>query len=125
MRRLVFAAALSAALIAPLSAGAALTLKGAYTTRISAPSPFKGTWVVSFIGYPKYTIKEDGKIVVHGHYATLGNQIQFNDDSGPRKCTQFGVYTITKRAKTISLKRISDPCTGRAVVLGHLLTLTS
>ncbi len=125
MRRLALAAALSAALLVPAAAGASLTLKGTYTTRIAAPAPVKGTWTLSFVGYPKYTITQAGKVVVRGHYATVGNQIQFNDDSGPLKCARFGVYTIAKTAKTIAFKRTSDPCPGRSLVLGHRFTLSS
>ncbi|MEP6641483.1 MAG: hypothetical protein ABJB93_06195, partial [Gaiellales bacterium] len=111
----MLAGAIAAALIVPAASAAALTLKGTYTTKIAAPAAVKGTWTLSFVGYPKYTITQAAKVVVRGHYASVGNQIQFNDDSGSRKCAQFGVYTITKTAKTISFKRISDPCRGRSL----------
>jgi hypothetical protein len=119
MRRVVFALAVVAALIVPASGAAALTLKGTWTTKIATPAQLKGTWGLHFIGYPKYTITQAGKVVVRGHYASVGNQIQFNDDSGPLKCKQFGVYTVALTAKAISFKRTSDPCTGRSFVLGH------
>ncbi|HEY1478537.1 MAG TPA: hypothetical protein VGF46_00825 [Gaiellales bacterium] len=125
MRRVVFAVVIGLALVVTASASATLDLGGKYTTKIAAPAQLKGTWGLSFTGYPKYVITQAGKVVVRGHYATVGNHIQFNDDSGPLACKQFGAYTITLTKKTISFKRQSDPCPGRSLVLGHRFTRAS
>jgi hypothetical protein len=119
MRRVMVGIAITAALAIAIPASAAVTLKGTYTSKIAAPAQLKGTWGLHFVGYPRYTITLNARVVVRGHYATVGNTIQFNDDSGSLACKQFGVYRLKLTTKAISFTRTNDPCPGRSAVLAH------
>jgi len=121
MKRLAVIASLLAALVSPSLALAGGSLVGKYSVKIATPSALKGTWVLSFAKNRTYTIAESGTIVVHGHYVSLGSEVTLSQEKGPRACSQFGDYTWKRTATTLKLTKVSDPCAGRLLVLGHPL----
>jgi hypothetical protein len=98
MRRLAFLWALLAALALPSLALAGGPPAGKYTTKILTPPPLKGTWAISFARGGRYTIRQNGAVVVRGTYLSVAPQIEFSKESGSK-------------------------CVGRAYVLGHRFTL--
>jgi hypothetical protein len=119
MRRLALVTAVAALLVLPSLALAGASLPGTYTAKLTTPAQFKGTWSLTFVAALKYTISERGKVVVRGHYVSVGSQITFSQETGPLGCKQFGVYSWKRAGAKLTFKRISDPCAGRAYVLGH------
>jgi hypothetical protein len=57
----------------------------------------------------------NGTLEVEGKYTVEGNQITFQDVSGPYACPadQKGVYTFDGTESSGSLTVVSDPCEGR------------
>jgi hypothetical protein len=126
MRRLAVLASMVAALIVPASAPAGLpTLPlGKFSAKVKAPAALKGTWVLNFAKGGKYTISENGAVVVRGHFTSTA-RIYFSGETGPRACPQFGVYVWKNTGKTLTFKKVSDPCAGRAIVLGYAFKATA
>jgi hypothetical protein len=124
MKPLAVVASLLAALALPSTglAGRDLPL-GKYRTTVKAPASVKGTWVLDFAKTGKYTITENGAVVVRGHF-TSTSRIYLSNETGPRACPEFGVYAWKRTGKTLKLTKVSDPCVGRATVLGHSFTAT-
>ena len=124
MQRLAAAAALVLALALPSVALAGNLPLGKYTTSVKSPARLKGTWVLSFLKGGKYTISDNGAIVVRGHFSST-SRIHFSNETGPAACPQFGAYTWKRTGKTLTLTKLSDPCVGRAAVLSHPFTATA
>jgi hypothetical protein len=124
MKRLVVAASMIAALALPsvLLANENLPL-GKYTTTVKTPNRLKGTWVLDFLKGGKYTITDNGAVVVRGHF-TSTSRVYLSNETGPAACPQFGVYAWSRTGKTLKFTKVSDSCVGRAVVLGHPFTAT-
>ena len=122
MKRLAVGASMIAALALPaiVLAGPNLPL-GKYTTTVKTPARLEGIWVLNFVKGGKYTITENGAVVVHGHF-TSTSRIYFSNETGPAACAQFGVYAWKRVGKTLKFTKVSDPCVGRAAVLGHSFT---
>jgi len=123
MRRLAMLAAIAGALVVPSLALASGPPLARYTTKVTTPSALKGTWAFTFAKGGTYTIAQGGAVVVHGHYAALGSEITLSRETGPRACPQFGDYHWKRTGKTLKFTRVSDPCAGRAMVLGHAFTV--
>jgi hypothetical protein len=123
MKRLALVASVAAVLALPSFALAGGSLPGTYTTAITTPPEFKGTWALSFAKANTYTISERGKVVVRGHYASLGSEITFSKETGPLACKQFGDYHWKLTGKKLAFTRVSDPCVGRKYVLEHPFAL--
>jgi hypothetical protein len=124
MKRLAVAAALVAALALPSLALAGGPPAGKYTTRITTPPELKGTWAISFASGGKYTIRQNGTVVVRGHYLAVAPQIEFGKETGSKACPAVGYYDWKRRGKALTFHKLSDPkCAGRAFVLGHPFTL--
>jgi hypothetical protein len=115
-------AALTLALPSALLAGRNLPL-GKYTTNVKAPARLKGIWVLNFVKGGKYTITDNGAVVVRGHF-TSTSRIYLSNETGPAACPQFGVYAWKRAGKTLTFTKVSDACVGRAVVLGLPFTAT-
>jgi hypothetical protein len=96
---------------------------GKYRTTVKTPAALKGTWVLDFLKTGKYTITESGAVVVRGHF-TSTSRIYLSNETGPRACPEFGVYAWKRTGKTLTFTKVSDPCVGRAAVLGHSFTAT-
>ena len=124
MKRLAVGVTLIAALALPsvLLAAGGLPL-GKYTTNVKAPARLKGIWVLDFVKGGKYTISDNGAVVVRGHFQST-SRIYLSGETGPAACPQFGVYSWKRTGKTLKFTKISDSCAGRAVVLGLPFTAT-
>ena len=126
MKRLAVGAsmivALGLALPSVVLAGRNLPL-GKYTTTVKTPARLKGIWVLNFVKGGKYTITDNGAVVVRGHF-TSTSRIYLSNETGPAACPQFGVYAWKRAGKTLKFTKVSDPCVGRAVVLGLPFTAT-
>ena len=124
MKRLAVGVLLIAALTLPSVVLAARNLPlGKYTTTVKTPARLKGTWVLNFMKGGKYTITDNGAVVVHGHF-TSTSRIYLSNETGPAACPQFGVYAWKRTGKTLKFTKISDPCVGRAAVLARPFTAT-
>jgi hypothetical protein len=121
MRRLAVVASMIAALALPSVVLAGTLPLGKYTTKVKTPARLKGTWVLSFLKGGKYTITDNGAVVVRGHF-TSTSRIYLSNETGPAACPQFGAYAWKRTGKTLRFTKLSDPCAGRATVLGHLFT---
>ena len=113
MRKLACAAAI-AALVPAGSAGAAgpALAPHVYGVKISGASVplFNATWLLA----------RNGKIVVAGTAGISGNRITVHDLSGSLRCKPsqaVGTYSWKLSGKKRTLKRISDPCVGRRLIL--------
>jgi hypothetical protein len=124
LKRLIVVASLIASLAVPSLAFAGAAPTGSYSTKITTPKGFKGTWVMAFAKGETYTIKLNGKVVVHGHDLSIGSQIQFQGETGPAACPTPGFYTFKKSGKKLTFSKIHDSakCSGRSFVLGHPFT---
>jgi hypothetical protein len=125
IRRLAAAALLTVALVLPATALAGLpTLPlGKYSAKVKTPARLKGSWTIAFLKGGKYTITDNGLVVVRGHF-TQTSQIFMSNETGPAACTQFAVYTWKRSGKTLTLKKVVDDCAGRAAVLARPFTAT-
>jgi hypothetical protein len=121
MRRFAAAASMIAALALPSVALAGNLPLGKYTTKVKTPARLKGTWVLNFMKTGKYTITDNGAVVVRGRFTSTSN-IYLSGETGPAACPQFGVYRWRRAGKTLTFTKISDPCAGRAAVLGRPFT---
>jgi hypothetical protein len=124
MKRLALAASVIAALALSSVAFAGGTLAGTYTTKITSPPEFKGTWVLNFAKGGTYTVADNGHILVRGKYSTTGAKLTFGHETGDGACAKSGTYTWRRSGKTLTFKRLSDPaaCPGRRGVLAHTFT---
>ena len=125
MKRLAFISALLVALALPSLALAGGPPAGRYATKIATPAPLKGTWAISFANGGKYTISQNGAVVVRGHYLSVAPQIEFSKETGPKACPAAGYYNWKRSGKALTFHRLSDPqCAGRSLVLAHRFTLS-
>jgi hypothetical protein len=124
MRRIAVVCSVVAMLALPAGALAGNLPLGKYKTNVKAPARLKGTWVLNFAKNGKYTITDNGAVVVRGHF-TSTSRIYFSNETGPAACSQFGVYSWKRAGKTLTLAKVSDHCVGRAAVLGHPFTATT
>jgi|SRR5664279_1332016 len=124
MKRLTVLLAIAAALALPAAALAGSLPLGKYSATVKAPAALKGTWVLTFGKAGKYTIAENGAVVVRGHF-TSTTRVYLSGETGPRACPQFGVYAWKRKGKTLTFKKVSDPCAGRAIVLGYAFKATA
>ena len=124
MKRLAVCVSMIAALVLPtvVLADGALPL-GKYRANVKTPARLKGIWVLSFMKGGKYTITDNGAVVVRGHF-TSTSRVYLSNETGPAACPQFGVYAWKRTGKTLKFTKVSDPCVGRAVVLGLPFTAT-
>jgi hypothetical protein len=124
MKRLAVGTSMIAALVLPsvvLASGNPPL--GKYTTNVKTPARLKGTWVLDFLKGGKYTITDNGTVVVRGHF-TSTSRIYLSNETGPAACPQFGVYAWKRTGTTLKFTKVSDSCVGRAAVLGHAFTAT-
>ena len=123
MRRRAATVLLAVALVLPAAALAGLpTLPlGKYSAKVGSPARLKGTWVLSFLKGGRYTISENGLVVVHGHF-TSTTQVYLNSETGPAACPNFGVYRWKRSGQTLTLTKVVDDCAGRATVLARPFT---
>jgi hypothetical protein len=121
MRRLAVVTSMIVALALPSGALAGTLPLGKYTTHVKTPARLKGTWVLDFFKSGKYTITDNGAVVVRGHF-TSTSRIYLSNETGPAACPQFGAYGWKRAGKTLRFTKLMDPCAGRAAVLGHLFT---
>jgi hypothetical protein len=122
MKRIAVLASLTVALVLPSLALASTPPAGKWTTKIGTPPELKGTWALSFTKSATYTISRNGKVVVRGHGGG-GSQFLFDRETGPMACPSFGAYTWKRTGKTLTFKKLSDSCVGRAFILSHRFTL--
>ena len=115
-------AALALALPSVVLAARNLPL-GKYRTTVKTPARLKGTWVLDFLKGGKYTITDNGAVVVRGHFNTT-SRVYLSGETGPAACPQFGVYSWKRVGKTLTFTKISDSCAGRAAVLALPFTAT-
>jgi hypothetical protein len=123
MKRLPLIAALAAtlALAAPaLAAGGGLT--GKYDTKIKG-GQFGGTWTLTFSANGRYTVADNGQVMIHGLTNTKGTTVVLSRETGPAACPAAGTYSWKLSGKTLRFSQISDKtCTGRSTVLSHKFT---
>ena len=114
-------AAASFALAAPTSA-----LQGSFTSTIKGKAPpLDGKWTLRLLPGTKFQTLRNGKVVVSGSGARTPTRITFTDAGGPYACAgnqKTGVYTWKLTGKVLTLKPVSDRCSGRRAILTSRLT---
>ena len=123
IKRFAIALSIVAALALASVALAGGTLAGKYTTKITSPPEFKGTWVLNLAQGGAYTVALNGKVFIRGKFSTTGSRITFGPETGSG-CSKSGKYTWKKLGKTLRFTRISESplCAGRSAVLARPFT---
>jgi hypothetical protein len=141
---------LSLALITPVALASG-SLSGTYHTTVTTPATLKGTWSFKFANGRDSQLL-NGKEVANGTYTISGSTVKFanpaipkgaapTSSSGtsttppagapslpsgtttPTACSTPGTYKVMISGKTLTFKKISDPCnTLRAQLLSHKFT---
>jgi hypothetical protein len=124
MKRLSIAVAVATGLTITAVALAQGALSGSYTTKITrAPSAqLKGTWTLKFGPGTKYSIAQNGHVVVNGVATYEQGAIRFVDKSGPAACKASGSYRYILGGKSLTFVAYTDTCSGRKFVLTHKFT---
>jgi hypothetical protein len=123
--RRVAVAALAVLALAPASAAlAGGTLAGRYTTKIASPAAVKGTWALTFAKGGRYTVVDDGHLLVRGTYSVAGAKLTLGHETGDGACASAATYSWKKAGAMLHLTRVHDPavCSGRIAVLAHAFT---
>ena len=115
--------------VAGSAAAATSPLHGVFETTVqgSAP-PLNGTWLISFATNGAYAVfkEPDSKALQIGGSSTVSGQtVVLVDQKGPASCPgriAKATYTWRLTRRTLKLTKITDPCTGRAVILGGIFT---
>lgn len=127
MKRFAIVTTVFVALALCSAALAASTLSGSYRTKIKSSAlggALNGTWTIKLKG-GKYTVADNGKVVIHGNYAIKGSKITLRDKSGPDACPAPGTYRFKLKGKSLKFSKVSDPnpaCVGRVIVLRSTFT---
>lgn len=130
MRRFAIVTTVLAALALCSAALAASKLSGAYQAKVHSTALgglLNGTWTFT-LQKGKYTVADNGKVVIHGKYTIKGNKVTLHDKSGPDACAGTGVYKFKLKGKTLKFTKVSDPnsaCLGRVLVLRSTFTKVS
>lgn len=122
MKRLILGVAVAAALVLPTTALAAGGLTGKYSAKITHVSTqLNGTWTLDFMSGGKYTVSDNGMVVIHGKFTSTGSKITFSHETGPAACPATGKYTYKRSGTKLTFTRVSDSsCAGRSAVLGQV-----
>lgn len=121
MKRVALAASVVAALGLCSVALAASTLSGTYKTKIHTSAlhgALNGTWTIKFKS-GRYTVTDNGAVVLHGKDKLKGTKITLTDQSGPDACHMgSGTYKFKLKGSKLTFTKVSsDPCVGRVTVL--------
>ena len=129
MRKLAASLALMSALGFAGSAAAASPLHGVFETTVKGSAPeLNGTWLISFAPNGAYAVvkEPDTKALQAGGASTVsGHTVVLVDQEGPASCPgrmARGRYGWQLNGATLKLTKISDPCTGRTIILGGTFT---
>jgi hypothetical protein len=111
------------------SVAATSPLQGTWKTMISSPVPLlHGTWEITFAPNGAYTVVKAPNtkaLMVSGTSTVSGSTLTLTDKGGPASCpgsTARARYTFKVTGKTLKLTKISEPCTGRAVIFAGTFT---
>jgi hypothetical protein len=116
--------ALAGGLACVLVAGAAAALRpGVYQAMISGarPAALDGSWQLR-LERRTFAVLRNGEYAVEGTITIAGDKITFSDLIGPFRCTGSrvrGTYVWTLRGRTLRLRPVQDPCSGRRTVLSR------
>ena len=124
-----FALAVPVLALASAAAAANSPLHGVWQTTVSSPAPaLRGTWLISFAPNGAYAVvkKPNTKALMVGGTSTVsGATLTMTDREGPASCsgsTARARYSFKITGKTLKLTKISEPCTGRSVILAGTFT---
>lgn len=85
-----------------------------------------GSWGLKLADDSRFTVLNDGEVVVEGRYTVEENQLEFTDEKGPLACQaeqETGIYKWALEGKTLTLTLVDDKCDGRKGVLAARLFL--
>ena len=106
---------------AALAAHDAAILTGTFQKRISKKAPpLNGAWKLKLKQDGTFELTRNGVIVVRGVAAGVSGRLAFGDRSGSYRCRgaqRAAVYNYTLRGRTLTLRPVVEPCTGRRLVL--------
>lgn len=128
MKKIAAALVATAALVTCSVALAAGAPHGKYVTRIHSTADhgqLNGTWTLDFKA-GKYTVSDDGHLLVHGTYRIHGDRMTVSNGHGPGACSNKApaTYTFTVRGSKLRFTKDSGPkqCVGRDEVLSRTFT---
>ena len=128
-RLIVLLVVVPAVALAGTAVAAKSPLTGTWQTTVKSPVPvFKGTWQIIFTPDGAYTVVKKpntSAAMVNGTSTVAGTTLTMNDKNGPASCpgsTARARYGFKIKGKTLRLTKISEPCTGRAVILAGTFT---
>jgi hypothetical protein len=110
------------ALVSTGAAAAALpVLTGTFTRKITGKAPpVNGVWALRLKANGKFEMRRNGVVVVRGLGAATRGKLALTDQSGTYACRgaeRVGAYTYKFKRKTLTLKAVLDPCSGRKTIL--------
>lgn len=118
------AALATAAVLAACGGGSTLAPGGhAYVVDLDAEDArdlpgIEGRWELALSGGSRFTVRQDGRLVVEGRYRVDGYTLALRDEGGPTVCDPpVAVYAWTLSDGELDLTPIDDDCRGRRLVL--------
>jgi hypothetical protein len=124
-----FLLVVSAVVLAATAAAATSPLHGVWQTKIKSAAPsLNGTWLLSFSPSGAYAVvkKPNTKALMVGGISTAsGTTVTMTDREGPASCPGASArakYSFRITGKKLKLTKISEPCSGRGVILGGTFT---
>jgi hypothetical protein len=120
MKMRVLIAVLALALAGAAAAGLPL-LTGTFTKSITGKTPpLNGRWSLVLKQNGKFETKRNGVTVVRGLAVAAKGKLALTDQSGSYACKgleRAGTYTYKLVGRTLTLKALLDPCSGRKTVM--------
>ena len=124
-----FALVVPALAFAGVASAAPSPLRGVWQTTVSSPVPaLRGTWLISFApngGYAVVKEPDTKALMVGGTSTVAGSTLTMTDKEGPASgpgSTARARYAFRITGKILKLTKISEPCTGRSIILAGTLT---
>jgi hypothetical protein len=92
-------------------------LSGTYVTTVNNAGSLNGTYRITF---------SPGRFVLHGPYGIVGHGTDAISGSritvhGPGKCAAPGTYDFTVSRRSLTFRKIKDPCSRAAILTAHAL----
>jgi hypothetical protein len=124
-----FLLVVSVLVLAVAAAAATSPLHGVWQAKIKSSVPaLNGTWLLSFSPNGAYAVVKEPNtkaLMVGGISTASGSTVTMTDKEGPASCagsTARAKYGFKITGKKLKLTKISEPCSGRGVILGATFT---
>jgi hypothetical protein len=120
MKRVIRAGAIGLVLAATTATVAVASggLSGSYKTTITRPAFLRGSYRITFTpGH--FTVHGPSGYVAHGTDRVSGSRITIR---GGGKCGSPGTYSFKRSGRSLTFKKIKDPCPRAPLITAHSWT---